>query len=117
MACAASDTSLRTIASDASTNYCGVVSRYFFAMPVIGSALGLVTKWLVEEIGSFVFPNRDALVAAEQVVLKLPELRDPLTGGVSEPTRRETHHPGTDSETGCGGNSSYFVTWSVASSS
>nr|MDQ2687875.1 hypothetical protein [Armatimonadota bacterium] len=77
--------------------------------PVIGSLLGALVGWLLGELGGVVFADCDGIVAAEQVVLLGRDLQQHL----GKYTHVVTIHPGTDSNTGCGANSKYEVTWSI----
>jgi hypothetical protein len=80
-------------------------------LPGLGSILGAIGGFLAGEISSILNANCDGPVAAEQVTLTLNQLMQDTANG---PFTKETKHPGTDSATGCGGNSMYFVTWHVA---
>lgn len=79
--------------------------------PGLGSILGALAGWLAGEIGSILSANCDGPVAAEQVTLTHDQLMQDTANG---PFSKETKHPGTDSATGCGSNSMYFVTWHIA---
>jgi hypothetical protein len=83
------------------------------AVPIVGTALGALSGWLVGEIGSLLFANCDGPVAAGVHVFTGAQLAS-QTGGGKMLTETD-HNPGTDSPHGCGGNSNYFVTWSVKS--
>jgi hypothetical protein len=81
------------------------------AVPVVGTALGALAGWLVGEIGGFLFANCDGPVAAGVHVFKGADLAS-QTGGGKVLTQTD-HNPGTNSPTGCGSNSNYYVSWSV----
>jgi hypothetical protein len=81
------------------------------AVPVAGTALGALAGWLVGEIGGVLFANCDGPVAAAVHVFKGADLAS-KTGNGKILTNTD-HNPGTDSPVGCGGNSNYYVTWSV----
>jgi hypothetical protein len=78
-------------------------------VPVIGTALGAVAGWLVGSVGHLLFANCDGPVAAGVHPLTGAQLRA-APGGV---ITHEDNNPGVDSPHGCGGNSHYYVTWSV----
>jgi hypothetical protein len=83
------------------------------AVPIVGTALGALAGWLVGEIGGILFANCDGPVAAGVHVFTGAELASATRGGT---VLTETdHNPGTDSPTGCGRNSNYYVTWSIRS--
>jgi hypothetical protein len=81
------------------------------AVPVVGTALGAVAGWLVGQIGGVLFANCDGPVAAGVHVFTGADLASKTSGG--RVLTETDHNPGTDSPTGCGSNSDYFVTWSV----
>jgi hypothetical protein len=83
------------------------------AVPIVGTALGAVAGWLVGEIGGFLFANCDGPVAAGVRVFHGSDLAAQTSGG--KVLTQTDHNPGTDSPTGCGSNSNYFVTWSIRS--
>jgi hypothetical protein len=80
-------------------------------VPVLGTALGALAGWIVAEIGGFLFADCDGPVASEQVPFAPTDLWQQTRGGAV--LRKRTHHPGVDSEAGCGSNSDYYVTWSI----
>jgi len=80
-------------------------------LPGLGTILGAVAGWLAGEIQGILNANCDGPVAAEQVTLTYNDLISKTANG---PYTTETKHPGTDSATGCGGNSMYYVTWALA---
>lgn len=80
-------------------------------LPGLGTILGAIGGWLAGEISSILNVNCDGPVAAEQVTLTYASLMSKIAGGTDTVT---TPHPGTDSATGCGGNSMYYVTWHMA---
>jgi hypothetical protein len=65
----------------------------------------------VGEVGTILFANCDGPVAAGVHVFTGAELTSMTTGGKA--VTQTDHNPGTDSPHGCGGNSNYFVTWSI----
>jgi hypothetical protein len=68
--------------------------------------------WLAVELRRILGDGScDGFVAAEQVTLTYNDLLAKTAGG---PYQHETTHPGTDSATGCGRNSMYYVDWHVA---
>ncbi|MGA8086102.1 MAG: hypothetical protein WCA10_02275 [Terracidiphilus sp.] len=80
-------------------------------LPGLGTILGAIAGWLAGEIKSILTANCDGPVAAEQVTLTYKDLMAKTANG---PYRHETPQPGTDSATGCGSNSMYYVTWHIA---
>jgi hypothetical protein len=81
------------------------------AVPVAGTALGALAGWLVGEIGGVLFANCDGPVAAAVHVFKGADLASKTANG--RVMMITDHNPGTDSPIGCGGNSNYYVTWSI----
>jgi len=79
-------------------------------VPFLGSALGALGKWLGGEISCIINANCDGMVAAEQATFKYADL---LARTQKGPFTQTTKHPGSDSPTGCGRNSTYFVTWQM----
>ena len=79
-------------------------------LPGLGTILGAIGGFLAGEIKSILTANCDGAVAAEQVTLTYDQLISDTAGG---PMTKETKHPGTDSATGCGSNSMYYVTWHI----
>jgi hypothetical protein len=75
------------------------------------SILGTVAGWLLGKLGGFLFQDCDGIVAVEQIQFTGRDLH--LKTGIGELDSVITLHPGTDSPTGCGGNSQYEVTWSI----
>jgi hypothetical protein len=79
-------------------------------VPLLGTALGALAGWIINDVWGFLFADCDGPVAAAVHVLKGSEiLAAQQRGGMV--VRDE--HPGVDSPAGCGSNSHYFVTWSV----
>jgi hypothetical protein len=79
--------------------------------PVVGSLLGSVVDYLLGKLGTVVFADCDGVVAAEVVALSGRDLYLAATAG---PVTVTTTHPGTDSPDGCGSNSLYEVTRTIA---
>lgn len=79
-------------------------------IPYLGSALGPLASWLGNELVGFINANCDGVVAAEQDTFTYASLMAKTQGG---PFTQTTRHPGTNSPTGCGRNSNYFVTWQM----
>ena len=75
------------------------------------SLLGSAAGFILGALGSYLFQDCDGLVAAEQNIFTGRDLY--LKTGTGSLSAVTTDHPGTDSPTGCGGNSDYKVTWSV----
>ena len=80
-------------------------------LPGLGSILGAIAGWLAGEIKNILTANCDGPVAAEQVTLTYKDLMAKTAHG---PYSHETPQPGTDSATGCGSNSMYYVKWHIA---
>lgn len=80
------------------------------AVPVIGSLVSMLSAWLLGELGDVVFADCDGIVAVERIKLLGRDLHQKTAQG---PYTVTTVHPGTDSNTGCGDNSRYRVTWSI----
>jgi len=83
------------------------------AVPVVGTALGALAGWMVGEIGGLLFANCDGPVAAGVHVFTGSDLASKT--GAGKVVSETDHNPGTDSPTGCGSNSNYYVTWSIKS--
>ena len=79
-------------------------------IPGLGTALGALGGFLVGQITAIINANCDGPVAAENNVFKLSDLLERTAHGKFT---HETKHPGTDSASGCGSNSEYYVTWSI----
>jgi hypothetical protein len=80
-------------------------------LPGSGPILGPAASWLGSEIGSILSANCDGVVAVEQITLTYADL---VAWTASGTYSHETPQPGTDSATGCGSNSMYYVDWSIA---
>jgi hypothetical protein len=81
------------------------------SIPVIGPILGLLSSWLLGQLGDLFSDGRcDGPVALEQIVISGRDLQIATANGVHTVI---TDHPGIDSPTGCGDNSDYEVTWSI----
>jgi len=79
-------------------------------LPGLGTILGALGGWLAGEIKNILAADCDGAVAAEQVTLTYNDL---LAKTASGTYTHETPQPGTDSATGCGSNSMYYVTWHI----
>lgn len=80
-------------------------------IPLLGTLLGAAAGWLVGEVSSLLSANCDGAVAAEQDVFKYQDLVSLTATG---PHTQKTTHPGSNSPDGCGGNSMYYVTWTIS---
>lgn len=80
-------------------------------IPGLGTLLGAAAGFLVGELKGVLAANCDGAVAGEQNTFTLADLNARTANGTFT---HETRHPGTDSATGCGSNSMYFVTWHIA---
>ncbi len=94
----------------AAGNAGGTALQSFIPVPFLGSALGALGSWLGNEIVSILNANCDGAVAAEQNTFAYADLLARTQNG---PFTQTTRHPGTNSPTGCGGNSNYYVTWEM----
>lgn len=83
--------------------------------PIVGTAIGALTGWLINKGATFgidlIFANCDGPVAGAVHPFTGAQLRQSTDNGKPLSTRDDT--PGTDSPTGCGSNSHYYVNWSV----
>jgi hypothetical protein len=80
-------------------------------IPVSGTILGIIAGWLTKELGSMLQSGHcDGLVAVEQYVTTGREL---YLNTLRKPYAVTTHHPGTDSNAGCGPTSAYDITWRI----
>jgi hypothetical protein len=80
------------------------------AIPGFGTLIGALAGWLAGELPSVLDANCNGPVAGEQNTFTYDELlQKTANGNYSETTK----HPGTDSATGCGSNSMYYVTWHI----
>lgn len=82
------------------------------SVPVVGSILGLVEKWLLDKLTDTAFQNCDGIVAVELRAMIGRDLYL-LTDNGRKTVTVKTDHPGTDSPTGCGAKSDYEVTWTI----
>ncbi len=82
-------------------------------VPVIGSALSILESWLMDKLTEAVFASCDGIVAVEMRAMMGRDLYK-LTGNGSNPVVVTTTHHGTDSATGCFGNSEYQVTYTIS---
>lgn len=89
-----------------------------FPIPIVGTLVGAALGALVSEFfGSFIDflnPNCDGPIGSAVQTITGAELRDKLNSG--QPFSHKDHNPGVDSPSGCGRNSDYYTTWSVARS-
>jgi hypothetical protein len=81
-------------------------------VPVVGSILAAIETWLLGKLTDIVFANCDGIVAVEMRAMMGRDLHLLTNSGRSKFSTTTTHH-GTDSPTGCGGNSVYDVLWSI----
>ncbi|MDY0963279.1 VCBS repeat-containing protein [Massilia sp. CFBP9026] len=83
--------------------------------PIVGTAIGALTGWLVSKGAAFgidlIFANCDGPVAGAAHPFTSAQLRQSTDSDKPHSARDDT--PGTDSPTGCGSNSHYYVNWSV----
>jgi len=86
----------------------GTILVPFFgtAVAAIGAVMGLV------EAGLILFADCDGAVASGTLPFKCSDLINRTSSG--QKVSNNTHHPGTDSPTGCGSNSSYSTSCTIA---
>jgi hypothetical protein len=77
-------------------------------VPGLGSILGQAASYLANALLGVLTANCDGPVAAEQDMFTYDDLIGKTSHG---PFSHSTKHPGTDSPTGCGRNSTYIVNW------
>ena len=81
-------------------------------VPFIGTAVGAIAGWVVGKVGGVLFANCDGVVAAG---IKTYTSKQLLRDTAGEQKIAETvEHAGTDSASGCGGNSRYFTTITIS---
>jgi hypothetical protein len=81
-------------------------------IPGFGTILGGAVGFLAGELTGLLDADCDGAVAAEQDTLVYNDLIARTANGTFS---QETKHPGTDSPSGCGSNSVYYVTWFMQS--
>jgi hypothetical protein len=69
---------------------------------------------LLGEIGSFIFPDCDGFVAIDGIGMSKGQWDKAVDSVGGEAFKKTMHYPGSNSPAGCGSNSDYTVTWSVA---
>lgn len=79
-------------------------------IPYLGSAIAPLASWFGNELVGIINVDCDGVVAAERDTFTYADLMGKTQGG---PFTQTTRHPGTNSPTGCGRNSNYFVTWQM----
>jgi hypothetical protein len=80
-----------------------------------GSAnVGWLTLLSYLGISDFVFPDCDGFVAMDSVGRTLENWDAAITASPNSILRTTTRYPGSNSAAGCGSNSDYAVTWSLA---
>ena len=79
-------------------------------IPALGTVLGMAAGFLAGKLAAIFNADCDGPVAAEQNSFTHHELVAKTAQGKFTHT---TKHPGTDSATGCGSNSVYYVTWHI----
>ena len=86
------------------------------AIPVVGPIISVVgppaAAWAIGKLEGIIFADCDGTVAAGDHVYTGAALAN-LTAG-NKVISATDENKGTNSPTGCGGNSHYFVTWSIA---
>ncbi|HEX4037080.1 MAG TPA: hypothetical protein VHX37_03400 [Acidobacteriaceae bacterium] len=102
------------LASKAATAAAGAVGGALGGPP--GSLLSMVGSeafgWLLGELTGIIFPNCDGPVAAGNHAYTGAQLSQQTANGAT--IGATDNNPGTNSATGCGSNSQYYVTWSIA---
>jgi hypothetical protein len=79
--------------------------------PVIGTLVGALFGYLFDDLANVIFANCDGFVVADLITLPGQQLQTETAAGAHTVT--PPPYPGTDSPTGCGGNSVYTVIWSA----
>jgi len=74
---------------------------------------GFILESLVDEIGSFLFPDCDGFVAADGIGASKRQWDKAIDSAGGQTFRKTMHYAGSNSPAGCGSNSDYTVTWSV----
>jgi hypothetical protein len=82
------------------------------AVPLVGTAIGALAGWVVGAVGGVLFANCDGVVATGIHVFSSTQLIQNTAAG--HKITETVEHPGTDSATGCGGNSRYFTTTTIS---
>lgn len=82
-------------------------------VPVVGSGLGALSGWLVGELTSVIFANCDGPVAIGVHIYTGEQLIQLVSGG-QKIVEADVQHNGSDSPVGCGSNSVYFTTDTIA---
>ncbi|MEH2453193.1 hypothetical protein [Nostoc sp.] len=80
-------------------------------VPLIGTALGALAGWVVSYGGDLLFANCDGAVASAVHTFSGKQLREGTkqVGKLSD----TDYHEGKESPDGCGGNSKYYVNWTI----
>jgi hypothetical protein len=104
---------MKTAFGDASTAAATAVGKLVDTATdhLAGSIGSAAATWFLGKIGGIFFPDCDGTVAAAQHGFTGASLGAATANGVV--LRKTDENKGTDSQTGCGGNSHYFVTWSA----
>jgi hypothetical protein len=89
-----------------------ILAAIAISVPVIGSILGMIESWLMDQLKEAIFESCDGVVAVE---LRAMIGRDlfMLTDNGRKTVTVTTQHAGTDSPTACGAKSEYEVTWTI----
>ena len=83
------------------------------AVPFVGSALSVLANWLVPKLGGIIFADCDGPVAIGVHIYTGEQLNQSLSGG-KKISETDVVHNGSDSPVGCGANSVYYTTDTVA---
>ena len=83
------------------------------AVPLVGPAINALAGWLTNEVGNILFADCDGIVATGVHIYMSTDLANQTANGnkISE----TVSHPGTKSNTGCGGNSKYSTVTTISS--
>jgi hypothetical protein len=101
--------SSKAVAAGAGAVGTGVGGPIGAGLAIIGTQAG---GWAMGKLESILFANCDGTVAAGDHVFNAAQLAQQTAGGKVASFTDE--NKGTDSNWGCGGNSHYFVTWSIS---
>jgi hypothetical protein len=86
----------------------GAALSSLLPIPDLGQGLGAFATWIGGKLVALLNANCDGPVAAEQNTCTYADLTAKMANG---PFTQRTKHPGTNSPSGCGSNSVYYVNW------
>jgi hypothetical protein len=89
-----------------------LVAALNLSVPVLGSILGKIESWLLDQLSDAIFESCDGVVAVELRAMMGRDLFI-MTDNGKKKVQVTTRHNGTDSPSTCGNNSKYDVTWTI----